>query len=329
MSITHMGKPKAIPVVLRRHSEYYRPFFLGDRELTDLHFFGAEGPRYSTGHGWFDVGESADEIMELDLGVIARLRRKADWTSQEAFFLHARPRADSPASMRDRRDLRGKIELFLPVGRFEWEHLPGHQIHQLTDRQVLHDVHLLKRFGVGVTTPGGELPITEKEATDLALQKRLPTLDPALATITSTYTTRLRDYEEERDRLDREIEERQKRRASLEAPDWKDEIVKPLAERLLQEPELRGLTCEVSGPFGMVSRVPVFLHEADQKIRYALTFEPGDLDRGEVFLRDTRTDTHRFAAGSIGERNGMNHPKIPFRSLRELVQYLLAEETTT
>ncbi len=96
----------------------------------------------------------------------------------------------------------------------------------------------------------------------------------------------------------------------LKSPSWIDFLVKPLAEALAKRFKDREL--ELLGPFGMGSKVPVWLRKkGTQGVEDILGFEvcPGDLDKAELRVVDTATDTGRYQPGTIGEMNGFNHPE--------------------
>ena len=100
------------------------------------------------------------------------------------------------------------------------------------------------------------------------------------------------------------------------APFWKDYLIKPIAEAML--PLLPGRHFELLGPFGIGARVSIHFYRDgvtdEDKWRdencLSITFEPGDLQKGELQVVDHLTNTGTFNHGTIGEINGFNHPCV-------------------
>ncbi len=146
-----------------------------------------------------------------------------------------------------------------------------------------------------------------------------------IETILQEYTDNLAVHETERDRLngrvrrlERQLESRRTALARLAGPYWGDEVVGKLAELLAPHfPEYT--THELMGPFGM--RCQLSIHFYKKAIKpgdpwlddncLSVTFVPGDLRDGEVYLLDKATDTGQFGKGSLAELNGENHPRVP------------------
>jgi len=132
--------------------------------------------------------------------------------------------------------------------------------------------------------------------------------------IKERYTLKLASYREAQESLRKKIKATQKRLDSLNTeyntmsyPHWTEYYLTPIAEALTQEfPNSR---YEIGGPFGLDCETSISLHR-DKELLAFLQFIPGNLNEGEIFLRDYTIDTHRFSPGTIGEMNGMNHPNI-------------------
>jgi hypothetical protein len=97
---------------------------------------------------------------------------------------------------------------------------------------------------------------------------------------------------------------------------WIEEIIRPLAEELTKQAPDRDWS--IIGPQGLAARVHVqFIRKGltgytrfEKDNCLSVTFEPGDLNKGEVLLVDYETYTEKFPKGTIGEINGFNFPTI-------------------
>lgn len=101
-----------------------------------------------------------------------------------------------------------------------------------------------------------------------------------------------------------------RKRDAYNSPHWIDFLVKPMVEALAKQFKDREL--DILGPFGLGCKVPVWLKKKGTtgvEDILSLTVTPGDLDIGELKIVDESTDTGRYAQGSIGELNGLNHPE--------------------
>ena len=126
-----------------------------------------------------------------------------------------------------------------------------------------------------------------------------------------------RKYRTREKNLRGQIEELQRQLDALTMPHWIDRLVAPIAKAL--EGRFPEYESDILGPFGICCHTSIHLYRkgvADDK-RFegdnclSLTFEPGDLEVGELRLKDHTQDTHRYPPGSIGEVNGMNYPTVP------------------
>ncbi len=122
---------------------------------------------------------------------------------------------------------------------------------------------------------------------------------------------------DERDRLQREIYFLNEKLIKLISPSWIDAIIKPIAEELIKH--FPGRRYELLGPFGLSSETAIHFYRigVDEKHLYegdnckSITFRPVDLEKGELGIVDYKTDTGKFGKGTLGEMNGYNHPTIP------------------
>jgi len=133
--------------------------------------------------------------------------------------------------------------------------------------------------------------------------------------IRQTYALRLAEHRKAQESLRQKIQATSKRLDKLNAkynkmpyPHWLDHYLMPIAEALTHEfPNSR---YELAGPFGLDCETSISLYQ-DKELLSFLQFVPGNLDEGEILLRDYTVDTHKFSPGTLGELNGMNHPDIP------------------
>jgi len=136
-----------------------------------------------------------------------------------------------------------------------------------------------------------------------------------LVEITENYTAKLRDYKAKEAEI-RRLKAKHERLAQqykeleykLEYPHWMENYLTPLAEVLIKN--FPGSDFNVAGPFGMDCETSISIHGEDSTLLAFLQFVPGNLDAGELFLRDYTVDNGRFSKGTIGAMNGMNHPNI-------------------
>jgi len=128
-------------------------------------------------------------------------------------------------------------------------------------------------------------------------------------------------YKTTGEKIDKQIERLKKKQSRNLCPRWIDTILQPIADELcLHLPDYRS---EILGPFGLCAETAIHLYKRgltkeelwsdegrkDKAIK-SITFVPGDLNRGEIKIRDVATDSGKFARGTIGELNGLNHPSI-------------------
>ena len=101
-----------------------------------------------------------------------------------------------------------------------------------------------------------------------------------------------------------------------QAPNWATCLIKPIAEAML--PLLPGRYFEILGPVGIGARVSIHFYRNGVKKEdrwkdsncLSITFEPANLQKGELQAVDNLTDTNKYAIGTIGEINGLNHPSV-------------------
>ncbi len=137
-----------------------------------------------------------------------------------------------------------------------------------------------------------------------------------LKVITREYTAKLQEYEMRQAnfrRLRNKHKRLQEKYEALELkqeyPHWNDHYLKPLAEELVKL--FPDAYYEIAGPFGLDCETSISIESPNKVLLAFLQFVPGDCNKGEFYLRDYKTDTPKFSPGTIGEMNGMNHPRIP------------------
>ncbi len=137
-----------------------------------------------------------------------------------------------------------------------------------------------------------------------------------LKSISQEYVAKLQEYEKTqanyrrlRDKYERLAKKYQTLEYKQKYPHWKGNYLAPIAEELIKQfPDSH---YDIAGPFGLSNETSISIENQNNILLAFLEFVHGDLDKGEFFLRDYKTDTHAFSKGTIGEVNGMNHPNIP------------------
>lgn len=313
-------------LTLRRIATNLKPFYIEDYQLKDIHFFDEEGLKFSTGHGWFDAYWEDDgwkfqsQIMRLAFGIQYARKRKTDFGLDIAYYI-------------PRKAERGvkHAELYIPLKTYEGETVNDATYHQYEENRVYYDLHTLKDLHVGVLARGRTSEITREQADKEAFEEYVGNLEEPYRGIVTNYVERLTHYDRERDRLRREIATRKNQLERLKCPFWIDELLRPIAEHLLEQPEFADRTYDVLGPFGMGSRASIHLYKkgVPKELKFkdencvSITFEPGNLQAGELRIVDYSRNLHEFAPGTIGELNGFNYPTVPMkRDTRELVAAL-------
>lgn len=306
-------------LTLRRRATFFKPFYVEDHQLDDIHLFDEEGIKFSTGHGWFDAYWEDDgwkfqsQIMQLAFGIRYARKRKTDFGLDIAYYI---PRREKHA------------ELYIPLKAHEGETVNDITYHQYEENRVYYDLHTLKDLYVGVLARGRTSEITREQADRDAFEEYVGNLEEPYRGIVTSYVERLTHYDRERDRLRGEIEEGKAQLDKLERPFWIDEILRPIAEHLLEQPEFADRTYDILGPFGIGARTSIHLYKkgVPEGLKFkdencmSITFEPGNLQTGELRIVDYSKDLRRFAPGTLGELNGFNHPTVPMkRNTRELV----------
>jgi len=145
------------------------------------------------------------------------------------------------------------------------------------------------------------VPATKDDGTQVPLAERMT----PLRAFARRWKPKWKRYRQSMD------ESRDRRRP---APDWIEEIVKPMAtevrDALYPDREVK-----VSGPAGICARAHVDL-VTKNGWHLAFNVEPDDLDKGEFGTRDysrkyPESDCRHFKPGTIGEANGMNYVHVP------------------
>lgn len=127
------------------------------------------------------------------------------------------------------------------------------------------------------------------------------------------------------------LEELKNERKALSYPSWIDTIIWPIAKEL-GEQHFPDYDIEVLGPFGICAEVPIHFYRKGipEKERWmwvegnikSVCLIPGELQKGEILIRDRSIDTGEYKPGTIAEINGMNHPSVKIPEDAE-VSYLL------
>lgn len=159
-------------------------------------------------------------------------------------------------------------------------------------------------------------------------------MDCTVESICKNYARKSRAYRKTYERLSEEIARLEAEKKALQCPRWTDVLVKPIARLLIKEFPDRYY--EILGPFGLQASTAIHFYrkgvsakeqfERDNCI--SINFVPGDLNKGELFIQDTATDTGRYSYNTIGELNGMNHPNLPMpeNPLEWMIDYLHKQE---
>ncbi|KKN29585.1 hypothetical protein LCGC14_0842530 [marine sediment metagenome] len=134
--------------------------------------------------------------------------------------------------------------------------------------------------------------------------------------IIENYTAKLRDFKVKeaelnrlRDKHERLMEKYREAGYKLKYPHWIENYLTPLAKELIKH--FPDADFDTMGPFGMDCETTISIHGEDGTLLAFLEFIPGNLDVGELFLRDYTIDNGLFSKGTIAEMNGANHPSIP------------------
>jgi len=310
-------------LTLRRRASFFKPFYIEDYQLIDIHFFDEEGLKFSTGHGWFDAYWEDDgwkfqsQIMRLAFGIQYARKRKTDFGLDIAYYI-------------PRRAERGekRAELYIPLKTYQGETVNDITYHQYEENRVYYDLHTMKELHVGVLARGRTSEITREQADKEAFEEYIGNLEEPYRGIVTNYVERMTHYDRERDRLRGEIATRKIQLAGLKCPFWIDDIIRPIAEHLIEQPEFADRTYDILGPFGIGSRASIHLYKkgVPEELKFkdencvSITFEPGNLQAGEITIVDRSRNLQKFAPGTLGELNGFNYPTVPMkRNTRELV----------
>jgi len=110
---------------------------------------------------------------------------------------------------------------------------------------------------------------------------------------------------------------------------WITGLIKPIAKAL--EEVYPNRVADVLGPFGLDAETAIHLYKKgisnekrfDDDNCISITFRPGNIEQGILYIKDTRHNTRRFQKGTIGELNGMNYKSIEFDwNLNTLVELI-------
>jgi len=141
----------------------------------------------------------------------------------------------------------------------------------------------------------------------------------------SMYVRARRRYEAKRRRLEAQLEACKQELEELgNGPFWFERLVKPIAKALAGcYPDRR---YEILGPFGLSCEATIHLYRKDvpedEKLVgdncLSITFIPGDLEKGELYIRDYRRKTGDYPKNSLGDINGMNYASVPIPAHADL-----------
>ena len=106
-----------------------------------------------------------------------------------------------------------------------------------------------------------------------------------------------------------QIEELEKKKKGLRFNSTFDSMFHPFAEELKKR--LKADSYEWYGHFGICSELTIYFTKGSRDItkKGAVVGRICFTDGGR-YIRDTTKKTYRYRKGTIGEVNGMNHPKI-------------------
>ena len=160
-----------------------------------------------------------------------------------------------------------------------------------------------------------------------------------LKPLLKSYKSKVKRYGTTAIRLAKERDEALRRYNGLKYPHWKENLIVPIAEEIAKRLDR---DYEILGPFGLGCEMSIHFmikglpdQKKDYKAWYAvafddmlsLTFRPGDIENGELKLVDLRKNTGKFPEGSIGEVNGMNHPRLPMpETIDDLIKFMKSQK---
>ena len=138
----------------------------------------------------------------------------------------------------------------------------------------------------------------------------------------------------EMDRLDKAIARLKVKREAAGKGSWIDQVVKPLAKSLQRY--LPGRVVDILGPFGICSEVSIhFIKRGVSEKKMwdkpsnvkSITFVPRHSSESpfSIAVVDSTKSDGSFLKGTIGELNGMNHPRVPVLptwTARDLLKYI-------
>lgn len=133
------------------------------------------------------------------------------------------------------------------------------------------------------------------------------------------HQSKYRRYRKRQEEIEEQISALEEERRNMKYPHFMNTIIKPIGKAILTTlPDYR---MEILGPFGLPCNVSIHFYRkgvpeaelfGDNDNCKSINFAHGD-DDDPVLIRDHSTNTGRFASGTIGDLNDMNHPlvKIP------------------
>ena len=126
------------------------------------------------------------------------------------------------------------------------------------------------------------------------------------------YVEKQKEYEIKQAKLKKTIIRANNNLRKLHCPSWIDKIIDPIAKAMVGN--LPGRHYKILGPFGLGSTVAIHFYDNDYpgevKNCLSISFQPGDLEKGELKVVDYSKPSNKYPQGSIGELNGFNYPEI-------------------
>lgn len=118
----------------------------------------------------------------------------------------------------------------------------------------------------------------------------------------AAYEAKRQKIMERVERARRQIARVDKQLCNLNQPLWWEMLVVPIKDSL--EERYRHLRFKTVGPFGIGPRINVNAYENTECVG-SITFEPIDLNKGEIGIVDYSTHVSEYPKGSIGEMNDL------------------------
>lgn len=118
----------------------------------------------------------------------------------------------------------------------------------------------------------------------------------------NAYEAKKQKLVERVERARRQIARADKQLCHLDQPVWWEMLVVPIKEALSER--YPHLVVNIRGPYGLGPRININAYE-DGECVGGITFEPIDLNKGEIGIVDYSTHVREYPKGSIGEMNDL------------------------